>query len=367
LVQASNKTTKAQRLARKLRRAIATGEYQSGAFLPSERDLAEQYETSRKTIGDALTELAEDGLVIRAQGRGTQVAGSTGPPTAQTTVRMLHPLHPKTNIIWGEGIDIYRGIKETLDATDFNVDDYCYVRGVNKHELHHAMPTELCPTAFLEAGPSMRDHIDQLRDAGIPFVVANLEYRELPYDCTWTDHADASARAVRLLHDMGHRRIGYIGTTTPYLFYEDTQRGYVEAMDNLGLGVDESLMARTEPHEMPLALSGYQAAQQMLSRTDRPTGIVTARDAFAQGAWIAAERMGLTVGVDVSLVGYDDVSGWGSEQPLTTFREPCYDMGAKAAAMLIDRVANGRRDAVEQVCFDAELIIRRSAGPAPKH
>jgi DNA-binding transcriptional regulator YhcF (GntR family) len=366
LVQPSTKTTKAQRLARKLRRAIATGEYQAGQFLPSERDLAEQYETSRKTIGDALEELATEGMVIRAHGRGTQVTGITASHTEQATVRILHGLHPKTDIIWGEGIDIYRGMQETLDPTDFAVDDYCHINGVNKPELHSKMPDTLCPTVFLEAPPAMRGYIDQLREAGIPFVIANLEYRELPYDCTWTDHADAARRAVEVLHSMGHRRIGYIGTTTPYLFYEDTERGYVEAMRERGLAVDESLMARTSAQDMPLVLAGFQSAQQLLNMADRPTGIVAARDAFAQGAWLAVEQMGLTVGVDVSLVGYDDVSGWGMSRPLTTFREPCYEMGAKAAAMLIDRVVNGPRQAVERVCFDAELVIRQSAGPAPR-
>jgi DNA-binding LacI/PurR family transcriptional regulator len=76
--------------------------------------------------------------------------------------------------------------------------------------------------------------------------------------------------------------------------------------------------------------------------------------------------MGLSVGVDVSLVGYDDVSSLPDRYPLTTFREPCYEMGAKAVEILLDRIANGPRDAVERHCFNAEVVMRQSAGPVPR-
>ena len=57
-----------------LREKIASGEWEPGDMVPSERELSEQYKISRMTARQALGELATEGLLRREQGRGTFVA-----------------------------------------------------------------------------------------------------------------------------------------------------------------------------------------------------------------------------------------------------------------------------------------------------
>ena len=57
-----------------LREKIASGEWQPGDMVPSERELSEQYHISRMTARQALRELATEGLLRREPGRGTFVA-----------------------------------------------------------------------------------------------------------------------------------------------------------------------------------------------------------------------------------------------------------------------------------------------------
>lgn len=57
-----------------IREKIASGEWQPGDMVPSERELSEQYKISRMTARQALSELATEGLLRREQGRGTFVA-----------------------------------------------------------------------------------------------------------------------------------------------------------------------------------------------------------------------------------------------------------------------------------------------------
>ncbi len=57
-----------------LREKIASGEWEPGDMVPSERELSEQYKISRMTARQALSELAIEGLLRREQGRGTFVA-----------------------------------------------------------------------------------------------------------------------------------------------------------------------------------------------------------------------------------------------------------------------------------------------------
>jgi DNA-binding GntR family transcriptional regulator len=63
-----------QYVADTLRRRILQGEYTSGECLPSERELCEQFESSRITIRRALHILADEMLIQRRQGDGTYVS-----------------------------------------------------------------------------------------------------------------------------------------------------------------------------------------------------------------------------------------------------------------------------------------------------
>ncbi len=64
-----------QQLMQRLRSEIGAGEYAAGARIPSEQELTQRYGVSRVTVRKALSELTQDGLLVRRQGKGTFVAG----------------------------------------------------------------------------------------------------------------------------------------------------------------------------------------------------------------------------------------------------------------------------------------------------
>jgi LacI family transcriptional regulator len=170
-------------------------------------------------------------------------------------------------------------------------------------------------------------------------------------------------QAVELLISLGHRRIAYIGSPSSHLFYGEVERAYIEALRDAGIGVDCALITRHRTHGIPQVIAGQHMGHRLMQMTERPTAIVAARDAFAEGAWYAIEEHGLTVGRDVSLVGYDDHSASAHCRELTTFHEPCYELGAKAVEMLVDRIVNNHTTP-QQVELKSKLVMRRSAGPA---
>ncbi len=352
-------------VAEELRRHIAEGRYQPNTFLPSERKLAANYAASRTTIADALAQLESDGLIARVHGRGTQVTAPL-PAGQNAVIRLIHPLNPRKRIVWGESFEIMRGIEEAAASMNYQLERHCYTSGDASSRTF--FPEDMGPTVFLEAGGENEPYIKQLEAAGVPCSVANLEQARMPYTGTKVDHADASRRAVKLLAQMGHRRIAYIGTERSLLFYADCLRGYCEGLAQAGLDIDPALIMEFTVIGMSRVLCGYCGAQRLLARDDRPTAIVAARDMYAEGAWHAIEHGGLEVGTDVSLIGYDDLSwSYYSEgvPPLTTFKEPCFEMGRKAVELLVDRIANGNKPH-EQIVLESQLIMRRSVGPVPR-
>jgi len=62
-----------KQIVKSINRKITTGEYPINSRIPSEVSLMEEYGVSRITIRTAITELVEDGVLERIQGKGTFV------------------------------------------------------------------------------------------------------------------------------------------------------------------------------------------------------------------------------------------------------------------------------------------------------
>jgi LacI family transcriptional regulator len=110
--------------------------------------------------------------------------------------------------------------------------------------------------------------------------------------------------------------------------------------------------------------TGFQQAQTLLRLPHPPTAIVASNDLMAFGAMDAAKAAGLTIGHDISIVGFDDIFMSSQVHPtLTTVRQPLHNMGEMALDMLVTllqgrTVLNPRRE------LPTELIIRESTGRA---
>src|SRR5688572_2696677 len=72
-----------EQISQKLAKAIATGEYEIGQRLPSERELAQAFEVSRPTVREAIIALELDGLVEVRLGSGVYVMNRQPPDGAE--------------------------------------------------------------------------------------------------------------------------------------------------------------------------------------------------------------------------------------------------------------------------------------------
>ena len=111
---------------------------------------------------------------------------------------------------------------------------------------------------------------------------------------------------------------------------------------------------------------GAQAAENLLALDPRPTAIIAANDLMALGVMEALRRKGLEPGKDVAVGGFDGVpESEFASPPLTTMRQPIYEIGQRICQMLI-RLINGEHLAERHVLLQPELIVRQSSGqPIP--
>jgi DNA-binding LacI/PurR family transcriptional regulator len=113
----------------------------------------------------------------------------------------------------------------------------------------------------------------------------------------------------------------------------------------------------------------YVAALDLLSRDDRPTGLLCFSDVIAHGVVRAAEELGLDVPTDLSVVGFDDSPLARRLRPqLTTVRQDVREKGRVAAAALrlaMEHHRAGTDFPREHVVLPTELVVRDSTARPP--
>lgn len=157
----------------------------------------------------------------------------------------------------------------------------------------------------------------KLREVKLPMVVLDNSMRFTGLSSVVMANEDIAVSAVRYLHRMGHRDIGYLHSTVYVNNFEERLAGYRAAIRQLGL-------SESEPICLTPTLKGAYADMKklLLSGAYHPHGAVfCANDTIAIGAARAMQEQGYAIPGDVSMIGVDDIPFSAITQPaLTTMR-----------------------------------------------
>jgi LacI family transcriptional regulator len=176
-----------------------------------------------------------------------------------------------------------------------------------------------------------------------------------------TKNREAIQEVMQHILSLGHRRIGFITGRPEHASARQRLQGYRDSLQAAGIQHDPTLVRDGDWTRS----QGYAAAKELLQLEQPPTAIVASCDQSALGAMQAAHEFGLEIGRQLSVTGFDDIKIAATvSPPLTTVRQPMYDMGKTAAEMLFMRLA-GETLPELHVRLDTELIIRQSTAPAP--
>ena len=194
----------------------------------------------------------------------------------------------------------------------------------------------------------------------LPFVAFGRSDLGTEIDFPYLD-VDGKAGLRRLtqhLIDLGHRRIAFVSAPPNLMFASHRLEGYKEALAANGIPFDETLVTVGELTQR----SGYTVGRELLSWPERPTAIVACNDLMALGIISAAQGMGVIVGQDVAVTGFDDIPlAEHAHPPLTTVRQPIYEIGQRICEMLIC-LLQGEALENQHVLLQPELIVRESCG-----
>ena len=167
---------------------------------------------------------------------------------------------------------------------------------------------------------------------------------------------DAGRAITQHLLDGGRRHIAYVAAQLDPRTLERGQ-GYAAALAEAGLGRRVNQMLSAEPSSMAL---GGVLLERVLREAPDTDAIFFCNDDLAQGALLAALRLGIDVPGRLAVAGFNDLPG--SDQmapPLTTVATPRREIGEQAAQMLM---ALMRGQPVEMPHLDLGFrVVRRAS------
>jgi len=206
---------------------------------------------------------------------------------------------------------------------------------------------------------SRAEELSRLVREGVPFVyIGRREVPDTPIDYVAADYAAATRDLVARLASLGHRRIAYLPGATAIEPTEDRDAGYWQAVAEHGLDDDPALVRPVDP-------GAFDEAAVHELYAGGATAFVVHYASPAVEVRRTLEAAGRRVPQDCSLVTLNDPDGDAGEE-LTGLRLPREEMGAKAVALLLDKLTNVIDQGPRQVALPCHLVKGETIGPPPE-
>ncbi|KLU63138.1 HTH-type transcriptional repressor CytR [Peptococcaceae bacterium CEB3] len=178
-------------------------------------------------------------------------------------------------------------------------------------------------------------HIREIQENGLPIVLIDRLITDLSCDGVVSDNVNGAYRAVEVIINRGHKRIGIIAGPQEIYTAKERLEGYLRALKDYNIPVDESLIC--EGHYTQAG--GAQALDFLWERPEPPTAVFVCNNDMVVGAVKCISSKELTIGKDISLFGYDQLEfSQIVKPPLSLVIQPIEEIGRRAAEMLVRRL-----------------------------
>ncbi len=208
-----------------------------------------------------------------------------------------------------------------------------------------------------------REALKLLKTRGIPYIHVGSLSAPLQGYASGFDNREAVKLGVRHLLDQGHKHFGILtGITENNDRAKDRVNGVLELLAEKRMRIKPEVIVEC-PYELQEARLGLK---KLLLNNPKITAIICGNDVLATGALLEAQKQGIKVPKELSIVGFDDLEISRHLLPsLTTIHIDAVGMWAQAANHLISQI-NGVDNLPKKIKANVNLVIRESSGAAPK-
>ena len=209
------------------------------------------------------------------------------------------------------------------------------------------------------------DLIEGLREHKIPFVriISNSDMSPDTADLVvQIDDYTIGKRLTEYLLELGHSRIAFLWGQVSHRTSIDRHRGFLAAMENSKTPINENYVLKGEYTYQ----SGYDRALKLFAQPTRPTAIITSNDDIAAGVIAAANRSGIKVPDDLSVIGIRNTPLAHQTFPrVTGFDLDAEELSATATRLLISHLSS-QEDSERVINFKLQFNERESTAKPPE-
>jgi DNA-binding LacI/PurR family transcriptional regulator len=204
------------------------------------------------------------------------------------------------------------------------------------------------------------EHIHEFSSRNLPVVTIDHQLPpEFNSDFVGSDEGSGGRMVAEHLYALGHRRIGHLAAPAVASWALARRKAFSNALSDMP-GVSLAIREATAG-EMDL---GIIPARELLALPDRPTAIFAACDLYAKTVYRAAKEFDLRIPEDLTVVGFsDDDFACEMSPPLSSVRQPAYEIGRRAAEVVLGRSSGRIRDRGRHEELPVQLIVRESSHP----
>lgn len=336
-----------------LKQDILSGLYPPESQLPTEKELAETYHVSRITSKRALTELEQENLIYRIQGKGSFVKTPEKVPVASygASRKILFILPFAHDLSLGNfniGLEpVLQKAGYTLFMTTFD-----FLQNKNLQTLKAEF------AGLIYYAESAEEHLDllfELQTENFPCVILDKVLHELQLPAVISDNFSGGYLQTEALLKAGHKKIAYLfsGKKHPQTT-RNRYLGYLEALRQ----------AKNDFHTpLNLALPFSEVASYLLK--EGITGVVLENDLLTISLMRELKKVGFAIPKDFSLVGFDDIQAASLVDPaISTIAQDFNQLGKVAGTILLKRLAGKEVPMLSKI--PVSFVSRHSIAPLKK-
>jgi DNA-binding LacI/PurR family transcriptional regulator len=355
----------------RLRQTIKRGDLPPGALVGTEFAFSQEWGLARNTVRRGIEVLVGEGLLERRPGKGLFVRG---PEAATRTVQVVVP-----TLAWSHQVKIARGAQDAgrergvqilvYDAHGRMEADLDVIRRLPDSAIDGAIIVSLHHRRFSEV-------LFELKAAGYPFVLVDQRLHELEVPTVAENYYDGGYLAGKHLAELGHRRVAFLGPLNLQIIVERLN-GFRDAMLDAGVLFDRSLVVDLGGESVTEWMNErLEQVEDLLlplfKRPDRPTAVFDGSGDIAPFIYRAAQRAGLRIPDDLSVVSFDESPICSFLQPsLARIRHNWEEIGQAALELLLRKMTPAERRSSRSDCEHRIIPVGWEAGeslaPAPSN
>lgn len=222
----------------------------------------------------------------------------------------------------------------------------------------NSMLSEKVSGAIIVPTSGNGDFFGKLVEDGFPMVMVDRRPENINVDTVSINNELGGYLATKRLIQNGHTRIGIVCGIKGLSNTVERLGGYKKALNEANIDVSNELITYGDYIES----GGREAMEGLLSLNQPPTAVFSTNNLMTLGCIKELYKRNVSIPDEMALIGFDD-SSWAEalNPPLTTVKQPGYELGVNAAEILIKRLSNENVNRVD-VVLNPELIVRESCG-----